>query len=60
MGFTTHSPDLFAGDFLLNLASEDDAHWERSIRELQRVVDTTREMQQYFRSLPTRRRTPAR
>ena len=48
MGFTTHSPDLFAGDFLLNLASADDAHWERSIRELQRVVDTTREMQQHF------------
>ena len=48
MGFTTHSPDLFAGDFLLNLASDDDAHWERSIRELQRVVDTTREMQQHF------------
>lgn len=48
-GFTTHSPDLFAGDFLLNLASEDDAHWERSIRELQRVVDTTREMKQHFR-----------
>ena len=48
MGFTTHSPDLFAGDFLLNLASEDEAHWERSIRELQRVVDTTREMQQHF------------
>jgi len=48
MGFTTHSPDLFAGDFLLNLASEDDDHWERSIRELQRVVNTTREMQQYF------------
>ena len=49
MGFTTHSPDLFAGDFLLNLASTDDAHWERSILELQRVVDTTREMQQHFR-----------
>ncbi|RYB92354.1 acetylneuraminic acid synthetase [Nocardioides glacieisoli] len=48
MGFTTHSPDLFAGDFLLNLASTDDDHWERSIRELQRVVDTTREMQQHF------------
>ena len=49
MGFTTHSPDLFAGDFLLNLASEDDEHWERSIAELQRVVDTTREMAQHFR-----------
>ncbi len=49
MGFTTHSPDLFAGDFLLNLAADDDAHWERSIRELQRVVDTTREMRTHFR-----------
>ena len=46
--FTTHSPDLFAGDFLLNLASTDDEHWERSIRELQRVVRTTRELAQYF------------
>lgn len=48
MGFTTHSPDLFAGDFLLNLASDDDAHWERSIAELQRVIDLTRELKQYF------------
>ncbi len=48
MGFTTHSPDLFSGDFILNLASEDDAHWERSIAELQRVVDLTRQMKQWF------------
>jgi N-acetylneuraminate synthase len=48
LGYTTHSPDLFAGDFLLNLASEDDAHWERSIAELQRVVDLTRRMRAWF------------
>lgn len=48
MGFACHSPDLFAGDFLLNLASDDDAHWRRSIRELQRVVDTTRAMRKFF------------
>lgn len=48
VSFTTHSPDLFAGDFLLNLASDDDAHWRRSIAELQRVVDITRGMKQYF------------
>lgn len=48
IGYTTHSPDLFAGDFLLNLASEDDAHWERSIAELQRVIDLTRAMRRYF------------
>jgi N-acetylneuraminate synthase len=51
MTFTTHSPDLFAGDFLLNLASEDDEHWERSITELQRVVDLTRSMRQYFKNV---------
>ncbi len=48
--YACHSPDLFAGDFLLNLASEDDAHWERSIAELQKVVDLTRSMRAYFRS----------
>ncbi|MDO5633879.1 MAG: N-acetylneuraminate synthase family protein [Micrococcus sp.] len=48
MFYTTHSPDLFAGDFLLNLASEDDEHWERSIRELQRVIDITRQMRPWF------------
>jgi sialic acid synthase SpsE/sugar phosphate isomerase/epimerase len=46
--YTTHSPDLFAGDFLLNLASDDDAHWERSIAELQRVIDITRSMREFF------------
>lgn len=48
IGYTTHSPDLFAGDFLLNLASDDDAHWERSVAELQRVVDITRELRRWF------------
>ena len=48
MFYTTHSPDLFSGDFLLNLASFDDKHWERSIAELQRVVDITRQMRQWF------------
>lgn len=46
--FACHSPDLFAGDFLLNLASTDDEHWERSIRELQRVIDITRSMKPWF------------
>ncbi|GAA2127140.1 N-acetylneuraminate synthase family protein [Nocardioides bigeumensis] len=48
MGYACHSPDLFTGDFLLNLASDDDDHWERSITELQRVVDLTRSMRPYF------------
>ncbi|WP_370894798.1 N-acetylneuraminate synthase family protein [Janibacter sp. GXQ6167] len=54
MHYACHSPDLFSGDFLLNLASDDDAHWERSIAELQRVVDITRSMGQWF-TTPTGR-----
>lgn len=49
-GYACHAPDLFAGDFLLNLAAEDDAHWERSIAELQRVIDLTRRLGQWFHS----------
>ena len=48
MGYACHAPDLFAGDFILNLASEDDAHWERSIAELQRVIDLTRSLRPFF------------
>ncbi len=48
--YACHSPDLFAGDFILNLASEDDAHWERSIEELQKVLELTRSLRTYFRS----------
>ncbi|MFL6081587.1 MAG: N-acetylneuraminate synthase family protein [Ornithinibacter sp.] len=48
MGYACHAPDLFAGDFILNLASDDDAHWERSIAELQRVIDLTRSLRPFF------------
>lgn len=46
--FTVHAPDLYAGDFLIDLASRDEEIWERSIREVQKVVDMTRSMRQYF------------
>lgn len=48
IGFTTHLPDLFAGDFLVDLASDDVAHWRRSIDEVQRTVDVTRALKTYF------------
>lgn len=48
MFFTTHLPDLFAGDFLVDLASRDEEIWERSIREVQRTIDITRDMKKYF------------
>lgn len=48
IGFTTHLPDLFAGDFLVDLASDDAAVWERSIREVQRTIDITRDLRRWF------------
>ncbi len=48
MGYACHAPDLFAGDFILNLASEDEAHWQRSVEELQRVIEITRSLRQFF------------
>jgi sialic acid synthase SpsE/sugar phosphate isomerase/epimerase len=45
-----HSPDLFKGDHILNLAEEDDAYRKRSIAELQRCIDITREMKPYFKT----------
>ncbi|RYZ89368.1 MAG: acetylneuraminic acid synthetase, partial [Proteobacteria bacterium] len=50
-GFTVHSPDLFSGDHLLNLAEANGPRLQRSIDELQRVVDLTRELHPYFPSV---------
>lgn len=48
MGFTTHLPDLFPGDFLVDLASADDEVWQRSIREVQRTIEVTRSLTSWF------------
>ena len=48
MAFTTHLPDLFGGDFIVDLASLDDDVWERSIHELQRTVEATRALTRWF------------
>ncbi|MCG7421557.1 N-acetylneuraminate synthase family protein [Micrococcus sp. ACRRV] len=48
MGFTTHLPDIFAGDFLVDLASMDEQVWERSIAEVQRTIDITRDLKRWF------------
>lgn len=53
MGLVVHSPDLFAGDHILDLASADDAYRQRSIRELQRVVDLTLQLRDYFTGFTT-------
>jgi N-acetylneuraminate synthase len=48
MGFAVHSPELFAGDHVMDLCSNDSAYRERSIAELQRVVTVTRQLKRHF------------
>ncbi len=48
MGYTCHTPDLYSGDFLIDLAEFDDARWERSIAEVQKVIDIARSLQEWF------------
>jgi N-acetylneuraminate synthase len=47
-----HSPELFAGDHVLDLCSPDPAYRDHSIAELQRVIDVTRRLSPYFRRSP--------
>lgn len=44
-----HSPELFQGDHILDLCSPDDVYRERSIKELQRVVEITNQLKPFFR-----------
>lgn len=43
-----HSPELFSGDHVLDLCARDQDYRSRSISELQRVVDITRNLKDYF------------
>ena len=43
-----HSPELFAGDHVMDLCSLDDAYRNRSVQELQRVIDLTRALKARF------------
>ncbi len=45
-GLVVHAPDLYRGDHILNLASENS---ERSIFELQRVINLTSKLKQMFK-----------
>ena len=48
LGLKVHSPDTFEGDHLLDLSHPDLKHRLRSIKELQRVIDLTRELKVFF------------
>jgi N-acetylneuraminate synthase len=44
-----HAPELFAGDHLLDICSQNEAYRQRSIAELQRVIEITRKLKPYFK-----------
>jgi len=48
IGLAVHSPELFVGDHILDLCSSDDMYRNLSIKNLQRVVNITRELKKYF------------
>lgn len=52
IGFAVHSPELFAGDHIMDLASEDEAYRTHSINELRRVCDIARKLKQFFPKTP--------
>lgn len=53
VGFAVHSPELFAGDHILDLASGDNKYLARSITELKRTVDVVNRLGEYFPSTQT-------
>jgi sialic acid synthase SpsE len=44
--YVVHAPELFEGDHTLNLCTKDKSYSERSIKEMQRVIDITVAIQQ--------------
>lgn len=48
LDFIVHSPELFGGDHIMDLCSSDKLYRQRSMAELQRVIDTTLSLKPYF------------
>lgn len=53
LNLIVHSPELFSGDHLMDLCAEDEVYRNRSIAELQRVIDKTRQLATYFHRATT-------
>lgn len=49
LDLVVHSPELFSGDHILNLCTTDEAYRQRSIHELQRVINVTRKIAHFFK-----------
>lgn len=48
--FVVHAPELFPNDHLLDLASLNENYRAQSVKYLQKVVDLTRKLKQYFKT----------
>lgn len=48
INFAVHAPELFAGDHLLDLTTDDEQYLSRSVAEMNRVCDVTRDLKKYF------------
>ena len=55
LDLVVHAPELFSGDLTLDLCSMNDEYRERSIMEMQRVIDLTRKLSEYFIKAQTTR-----
>ena len=49
LGLVIHAPELFAGDHTLDLSTADDKYRMHSIKELQRVVDISKNLRKRFK-----------
>jgi sialic acid synthase SpsE/endonuclease IV len=46
--FVVHAPELFEGSMLLDLATPDNIYRNQSIKYMQKVIEITRELKEYF------------
>ena len=47
-GFVVHAPELFSGSHLMDLTTDDKNYLDKSIKETQKVIDITREINKFF------------
>ena len=50
IGYAVHTPELFAGDHIIDLANDNESYIENSIEELKRTVNVAIDLQKYFPS----------
>lgn len=48
LDFVVHSPELFAGDHIMDLCSDNPSYRQHSIKELQQIINITRTLKPYF------------